>query len=141
MVAALTGGVLEAITRIFWERFWLLPHCKPPDVLPRLGEKNLDLYERGVESSYKYVTFYANFAWALIVLILSRLHSGDKPCSAVVWLLAITAIVLLRASHVQWTYFVNYLNKVFIERSGHADKRPPTGNESAVHKGSTKSES
>src|SRR5438876_11733039 len=60
MVAALTGGVLEAVTRTIWERFWLLPHCKPPDALTNLRSENLELYERGVETSYKYVTFYSN---------------------------------------------------------------------------------
>jgi hypothetical protein len=130
MGAALTGGVLEAFTRVVWERYWLIPHCKPVDALKNLRADNLDLYERGVQSSYKYVTFYANFAWATVILILSRLHKGDKPCSAILWLLVIVAMVLLRGSHVQWTYFVNYLNKVFSERSAHAEERPATGNTS-----------
>jgi len=117
MVAVLLGGVLEAFTRVVWERYWLLPHCQPPDALSKLSAGNADLYERGVESSYKYVTFYANFAWAVLLMIASRLYAGDKPCSAIVWLLVVVAMVLLRASHVQWTYFVNYLKKVFAERS------------------------
>jgi hypothetical protein len=115
MAAALFGEVLGALTRLIWERYWLLPHCNPPDALSRLSSENLELYERGVENNYKYVTFYANFAWAVILLIISRLHVGDRPCSAVMWLLVIVAVVLLRASHVQWTYFVNYLKKVFPE--------------------------
>jgi hypothetical protein len=130
MAAALTGGILEAITRVIWERYWLIPHCKPPNALKNLRSENLDLYERGVQSSYKYVTFYANFAWATGLLILSRLYKGNKPCSATLWLLVIVTMVLLRASHVQWTYFVNYLNQVFGERSAHAEERPATGNKS-----------
>ncbi len=124
MAAVLFGEVLGAVTRLVWERYWLLPHCNPPDALSKLSSENLELYERGVENNYKYVTFYANFAWAVILLIISRLHAGDRPCSAVMWLLVIVAVVLLRASHVQWTYFVNYLK-----------------NGSNVHKGSAKGQS
>ena len=102
--------------RLLWERYWLVPHCNPPDALKNLKSENLELYERGVQNNYKYVTFYANFAWATGILIISRLHKGDKPCSAILWLLVIATIVLLRGSHVQWTYFVNYLNKIFGER-------------------------
>lgn len=132
MAAALMGGILEALTRVIWERFWLLPHCKPPDALRALRTENLELYERAVENSYKYVTFYANFAWATLLLLSSRLHSGDKPCSAVIWLLAIASLALLRASHVQWTYFVNYLNKVFPERSTNAEERSASRDEDNV---------
>lgn len=133
MAAALMGGLLEALTRVIWERFWLLPHCKPHDALRTLKAENLELYERAVESNYKYVTFYANFAWATLLLLGSRLHSGDKPCSAVIWLLAIASMALLRASHVQWTYFVNYLSKVFPERSAdNVEERPTTGDEGNV---------
>ncbi len=132
MAAALVGGLLEAVTRVIWERFWLVPHCKPPDALRVLRADNLELYERGVEGNYKYVTFYANFAWATVLLLGSRLYSGDKPCSAVIWLLAIASMVLLRASHVQWTYFVNYLNKVFAERSANVEERPTTGDKGDV---------
>jgi hypothetical protein len=127
MVAVLFGGVLEAVTRIVWERYWLIPLCKPPDALTKLKADNLELYERGVESSYKYVTFYANFAWAVLLLIVSRIYSGDKACSAIIWLLAIVMIVLLRASFLQWTYFVNYLSKVFCERRAHVEERSPAG--------------
>jgi hypothetical protein len=116
MAAALTGELLGVITRLLWERYWLVPHCNPPDALKNLKSENLELYERGVQNNYKYVTFYANFAWATGILIISRLHKGDKPCSAILWLLVIATIVLLRGSHVQWTYFVNYLNKIFGER-------------------------
>jgi hypothetical protein len=140
LVSALLGELLGAFTRIFWERFWLVPHCKPPNALARLKEDNLELYERGVQSSYKYVTFYANFAWATFLLLVSRLHTGDKPSSAVIWLLVIAFVVLLRASHVQWTYFVNYLNNVFPERRRNAGQRPTTGHQGAIHKGSEESE-
>lgn len=117
MAAVLIGELLGVVTRVVWERYWLIPHCKPVDALKNLKAENLDLYERGVQSSYKYVTFYANFAWATLILIFSRLHKGDSPCSAVLWALVIATVLLLRGSHVQWTYFVNYLNKVFGERS------------------------
>jgi hypothetical protein len=137
MAAALFGEVLGALTRLIWERYWLLPHCNPPDALSRLSSENLELYERGVENNYKYVTFYANFAWAVILLIISRLHVGDRPCSAVMWLLVIVAVVLLRASHVQWAYFVNYLKKVFPERRENAGQLSTTGDRGSVHKNSS----
>jgi hypothetical protein len=128
MAAVLTGELLGVFTRVVWERYWLVPHCKPIDALKNLRAENLDLYERGVQSSYKYVTFYANFAWATGILVLSRLHKGDSPCSAVLWLLMIAIVVLLRGSHIQWTYFVNYLSKVFGERTEDARQRSTTGN-------------
>src|SRR5687767_10031550 len=37
MAAALSGGVLEAFTRIIWEPFWLVRCCKPPDALSNLN--------------------------------------------------------------------------------------------------------
>jgi hypothetical protein len=101
----------------------------------------LELYERGVESNYKFVTFYANFAWAVLLLIASRLHLGDKPCSAVMWLLVIVTVVLLRASHVQWTYYVNYLKKVFPERSKNAGQRSTAGDAGSIHTGNSEEES
>lgn len=116
MAAALAGELLGVFTRVIWERWWLVPNCKPPDALSALKAENLELYERGVQSSYKYVTFYANFAWAIALLVANRLYKGDRPSSAIIWFLMIATVALLRGSHIQWTYFVNYLNKVFKEK-------------------------
>ena len=113
IAAALAGGVLEAITRIFWEKWWLTKKCPSPDALSNLNKDNLDLYERGVQSSYKWVTFYANFAWATTLLLVSHLIYSPNRFSFGTVILAISIAVLLRASHVQWTYYVNYLNKIF----------------------------
>jgi hypothetical protein len=123
IASALAGGVLEAFTRIAWEPLWLTRRCKPTDVLRNLSADNLDLYERGVQSSYKYVTFYANFAWATSLLLFSRIQQH----TARVWsigsiVLIIAIVVLLRASHVQWSYYVNYQNKVFERRPTHAEE-------------------
>lgn len=115
--AVLAGGVLEAVTRITWEPYWLVRHCKPPDSLSNLNRDNLDLYERGVQSLYKYVTFYADLAWAITLLLFSRLQ--QRPASALSisnGVLALAIPILLRASYVQWTYYVTYQKKVF-ERS------------------------
>jgi hypothetical protein len=141
MAAALTGELLGVFTRVVWERWWLIPFCKPPDALSTLKSENLELYERGVQSSYKYVTFYANFAWAIMLLALSRLYKGDRPSSAVIWFLMIAAVALLRGSHIQWTYFVNYLKKVFGERSANAGQRSASGNGSTIHEGNTQGQS
>lgn len=114
MAAALAGGVLEAFTRITWEPYWLRRKCKPTsDALSCLSAENLDLYERGVQSSYKWVTFYANFAWASTILWISRLTHSSTRFSIGTLIITLTIVVLLRASYVQWTYFVNYQNKVF----------------------------
>lgn len=134
IAAAFVGGLLEAFTRITWERFWLVKRCRPKDVLGNLSNENIDLYERGVQSSYKYVTFYANSAWAIILLLVSRLHQGVSPCSIGVFLLIIATLIFLFASHVQWTYFVNYQTKVFGKGESDAEKRPTTGNEGEVYK-------
>lgn len=119
--SALAGGVLEAITRITWERWLVSWHTTEFDVLKRLTSDNIVLYERGVQSSYKWVTFYSNFAWAVLVLFVSLLI---KFPVALWWSALLVAIfsILLRASYIQWTYFVNYQNKVFKPRSDNVEK-------------------
>ena len=112
IAAALAGGILEALTRITWERFWLLRRCPSKDVLPHLTAENVELYERGVQGSYKWVTFYANFAWAMLLLLISRIHHIPHPCSVGNLIIFLSIMVLLFASHVQWTYYVNYQTKV-----------------------------
>ena len=79
----------------------------------RKSPQYAELYERGVQSSYKWVTFHANMAWALTFVLISRLHVGPARWSVVTVGLCLAIIVLLRASHVQWTYYVNYQNKIF----------------------------
>jgi hypothetical protein len=117
IAASLVGGILEAFTRVIWERLWLIRWCRPPDILPKLNINNLDLYERGVQSSYKYVTFYANFAWAIALVFAGRLFTGDKIWPVITFVINFTLVIifmlLLVASHIQWTYFVNYQKKVF----------------------------
>ena len=108
MASAVAGGVLEAVTRVTWEPWVLTRRCPPVSVLPRLREHPLhpELYERGVQSSYKYVTFYANVAWALGVLAVAEVSGARRwPWIA---LLVIVMAILMRASLVQWTYYVNY---------------------------------
>src|ERR1019366_9579539 len=95
IAAALAGGVLEAVTRITWERFWLMRQCKPVDALSKLTPENLDLYERGVQSSYKHVTFYANFAWATSLLLASHLYQGGTLLSIGTLILILTIAILL----------------------------------------------
>jgi hypothetical protein len=49
IAAAVIGGVLEALTRVTWEKLVLRKRCRPSvDVLSVLSSTNLDLYERGV---------------------------------------------------------------------------------------------
>lgn len=132
--AALAGGILEAITRIAWEPFWLTKRCKnDPLALTRLTPETLELYERGVQSSYKYVTFYANLAWAAVFLLVSYLWHSPNVSLAVCLLLTATVGILLRASHVQWTYFVNYQSKVF--RAGAEDVRERSASGNAIGHG------
>ena len=117
ILSVLAGGILEAINRITWER-WILSRCRPDvDVLTVLDGGNLGLYERAVQSSYKYVTFYAHFALAVFCLLVSWIieNPGKSWNSYLPVLvgLAVLICILLRDSYVQWTYFVNYQNKVF----------------------------
>jgi hypothetical protein len=120
IASALVGGVLEAVTRITWEPWWLVRRCKPIDSLSNLTPDNLELYERGVQSSYKHVTFYANFAWATVLLLVSRWQQGGRLFSIGTLILGLGLVVLLRASHVQWTYFVDYQKKLFGKKEKHA---------------------
>ena len=113
IAATLAGGVLEAFTRITWEPLWLNRKCPIPNILGKIDTKNLDLYERGVQSSYKYATFYANFAWAIVLLFVGRLFTGAALFSMANLILGLVFMLLLDASYVQWTYFVNYLKRVF----------------------------
>lgn len=124
IASALAGGVLEAFTRIVWEPFWLMKRCKAPDTLSNLNPENLDLYERGVQSSYKYVTFYANFAWAMGLLLVGRMQHAATRWSIGTVIIGIVTAILLRASHTQWKYFVNYQSKVFTRRILYVEGRP-----------------
>lgn len=115
--AAIAGGVLEALTRVTWEKYVLMRRCEPPDVLSRLTVANLPLYERSVDNSYKYVTFYANLAWAALLTAVTAAWKPDLGGAPVACMLLAIALLLLCASFVQWTYFVNYQRKVFAPRS------------------------
>ena len=119
MSAAVAGGVLEAFTRIGWERLFLVKSCPPPrGVLEALNENPglVDLYERGVQSSYKWVTAHANTAWALLMVVAGRVVQGETMWSSTHTLILSSVPVLLLASYVQWTYFVNYQERVFLKR-------------------------
>lgn len=141
IAAALAGGILEAFTRVTWE-LCLTRWCPSPRVLGQLTVQNLDLYEFGVQGSYKYATFYANFAWAIALIIAGRLYSGDRPWWSVItfiinFTLILIFILLLVASYIQWTYFVRYLKGVF-EKEGVKDagQLATTGNVSEISEGS-----
>jgi hypothetical protein len=113
IVAVIAGGVLGAFTRLTWEKFVLVKLCPPKDILSNLNENNAALYEQGVENSYKYVTFYSNLAWAMLLLVISRFLRGLGACSGVTLFLIAIGVLLLAASYVQWTYYVNWQTKVF----------------------------
>ena len=115
MASAVAGGFLEALTRISWEKLLLALHRSDVDPLPLLQENQqyAELYERGVQSSYKWVTFHANMACALILVLMSRLHVESAQISVITVGLVMAIGVLLTASYVQWTYYVNYQNKIF----------------------------
>lgn len=113
IAAALLGGVLEAFTRVTWERYGLRKLRRAEPILHKLNSENLELYEHGVQRSYKWVTFYSNLAWATIALLVSRWHRGIAVYSLSTYVLTIIVALLLFASYVQWTYYVNYQNAVF----------------------------
>jgi hypothetical protein len=129
--AAIAGGILGAITRIVWEPYWLVRRCRVPlHVIQNVTAENKDLYERLVDNSYKYVTFYANLAWATGILLFTRMQQGVPFCSGSTLILVLVIIILIRASHVQWTYYVKSMENFFGARTEHAEKRAATGNES-----------
>ena len=138
-VSALAGGVLEAFTRITWERFWLLRKSSPSiHVLSALKESahNLALYDLFAQGSYKYSTFYANFAWAMIALLVSRLHHTDQTIWSIGALLHVVIVaVLLVASDVQWRYYVTSQNIIFGVHQN-AEKPAASGNKSQISEGS-----
>ena len=138
-VSALAGGVLEAFTRITWERFWLLRKSRPSiHVLRALKESahNLALYDLFAQASYKYSTFYANFAWAMIALLVSRLQHMDQPIWSIGTLLHIVIVaVLLVASDVQWRYYVASQNTIFGLHKN-AEKPAASRNKSKISEGS-----
>lgn len=135
--AAIVGGIIEGITRITWEK-WISGRCPlPKGILANLTPVNLPLYERSVDSSYKYVTFYANLAWAVLLMAITYMV---KSPNAGFWsgvVLAAIITVLLRASFVQWTYFVNYQTQVF-GGPNHAGQRSAAGDSGVLRDTPTK---
>jgi hypothetical protein len=133
LAAALAGGILEGLTRITWEKLYLVKRCPlPKGILEKLKPDNIELYERSVQGSYKWATFYANFAFATCMLIVSRALNGQFYSTANLILL-ISMAILLTASYVQWTYFVNYQTKVFGGTPNHVEERTTTGDQSQIH--------
>lgn len=118
MASALAGGGLEALTRVTWEKLVLAKICAPPrDVLTQLTPENFDLYDRLVQGSYKYVTFYSNLGFALIVTLASMLSL--RPSWGWPLTLAGVIVLLFYASYVQWTYFVHYATEIFSQKEPH----------------------
>jgi hypothetical protein len=134
--AAIVGGVLEGLTRISWEKWISKRRPLPSGVLASLTPENLPLYERSVDTSYKYVTFYANLAWALLGLGITVAAKWPHARYRTSGLLIVVVGILLRASFVQWTYFVNYQTQVFGGRID-AGKRSATGNAALPRKATT----
>jgi hypothetical protein len=127
IAACLAGGILGAITRILWEPFWLMRRCRVSREVMQRVTANKDMYERLVENSYKYVTFYSNLAWATIILFFARMQQGARICSAGSLILLLVVIILIRASHVQWTYYVKSMEQFYREEMAHVEKRTATG--------------
>lgn len=132
IAAALAGGVLEALTRIVVERLYIhgvkiparsvsLPNgnkIPPRDVevleritLPkyRVTAENLPIYDRGVQASYKYFSFYSNAALATLFLLLSRWAEASWPQNVMLWAVM---VVLFRAAYVQLGYYARSLSKL-----------------------------
>lgn len=65
-----------------------------------------------VENNYKWSTFYANAAWAFLIISFGSAVPGGGRLAA---LFAVG--VLLRASYVQWTYFVGYVEAMFTDNA------------------------
>ena len=129
IASALLGGILEGLTRVTWEKYWLIKRHPLPRVWNKLTPENFGLYENGVQGSYKYATFYANFGFAAIFLLVSLWHAGTTWCSLITFVLLFIIGLLFRASHVQWTYFAAYERDVFPEDKKMLKNAPPPGTE------------
>jgi len=58
-------------------------------------------------------TYYANLAWAVVILTIGRLYEATHPVLTVIGAVLLIAL-LLRASHVQWKYFTTSLKNTFL---------------------------
>lgn len=115
VAATAIGGILEAITRVLWVHIFNIRRTVGVDALALLGKNPelLDLYERGVQVTYKWTTFYTNMGTAVLLVSLSRFHHGPDRLTFVNVALLTVTVVLFRAAWVQWTIHVNYIEKVF----------------------------
>jgi hypothetical protein len=142
IAAALLGGVLEALTRVTWEKYWLVKRCKPPAMWHKLKDPlSLSLYENGVQGSYKYATFYSNFGFAAIFLLVSRCHAGVRLYSFTTVALLSLIGLLFWASDVQWGYFVKYQKAVFGEDKKDAQECTAPRDRSKISSGSEEGKS
>jgi len=71
------------------------------------------------------------------LLLIGRLYAGQKFLSFSTFILTAIIRLLLVASHIQWTYYVNYQNKVF-RGTQHFEQRSTAGNKSDVSSGNSK---
>ena len=115
VAATAIGGMLEAITRVLWVHLFNKHRTVSVDALSLLGKhpELLDLYDRGVQVTYKWTTFYTNMGTAVLLVFLSRLHLGPDRIVLVNAGLVVMTAVLFRAAWVQWTIYANYVEKVF----------------------------
>lgn len=142
IAAALLGGVLEALTRVTWEKYWLAKRCPSPRVWHKLKDQlSFSLYENGVQGSYKYATFYSNFGFATLFLLVSLWHGGLSWHSFATVALLLLIGLLFWASEVQWSYFVKYEKDVFGEDKKDAQECTAPGDGNQISSGSEKGKS
>jgi len=119
-MAGLAGGVIDALRRVTLDQ--LLPRTSE-SIYGYLTVENLPLFEAGVENSYKYYTFYANLAFAALILLLVRLTTGARgPVDAA---LVITTLVVGYAAKVQHGWFLAFANGFIEVEKRHQEKGGP----------------
>jgi hypothetical protein len=143
-IAIVSGGVVDAIRRTVVDR--LIVRLKPIEPWQNyLTPQNRELFaEEGVQNSYKYYEFYANFALSIVALLALRRFGGPlqlwpvfkrpthlPPVELLDVLLAGTLLALCGAAWTQWGYFVDFIaGFITSQKKGERPMlmdNPPTG--------------
>lgn len=105
--ATLAGAVLEGMRRVlFDELLRKRASTKGSNLYAYITPANQALFEMLVQSSYKYQTFYGNLCCALyFVLTMRHVVAPFVPFDRIDLVMAIAAVVALKASFVQGRYF------------------------------------
>ena len=112
--AALAGGILEAIRRVVIDEllvnrlrsFRPVPNDAERSMFYYLTSQTITVFNNAVDSSYKYYSFYANLALALLLTVLARWVTKPRWFDLV---LIAAAAGLFGAAFIQYRYFKTFV--------------------------------